>query len=820
MHLHGDDSNVSVLSFLASSFDFMYRFVIFTPNITAVMKRFFQVLFIAIGLAASSTLSAQTTIKKVVLQAFWWDYWNSNYPGSWANYLTELAPRLKTMGIDAVWIPPVSKGNTGQGSVGYDIFDHYDLGDKYQKGSVNTRVGTKDELLRMIAVMHANGIEVIQDIVLNHTIGAGDLNGTLGIDPASTGHDTINFRYVSFITPAVYGASDNYLSRSGRWSKNYQNFHPNTAHNCSTGVICRHLFGPDACYWEFAFGTSSNATYNPAQYNNYMRTEARNWVLWLKKQTGVDGFRWDATKHFPEWVQQDLSYNLKYNLPSWAQGGEGMFNVGEYVDFSATALDNYVNSVTTANSGADFLMGTFDFSLRAGLNSMVNGNGLNFDMSQLVGTQQGQRVAHYANTNTYVHRTVPFVNNHDTFRPQFDANGNYIGWDTGSELAPHIDPFLERMPLAYAAAFAVDGAPQVFFEDLFNIGGTGKRWTHQPGNSTDLPERSPLVKIIQLHQQLDFKSGAYKVRSTAAGGSVFFPTGSSANDLLIIERSAKAIIALNDNGASAQEAWVDTDFPAGTVLIDHAGYVSGTSVVQSNQRALISAPAVDIANGTYGFAIWGPQGTLPTYTPARITETSQEWELSDDLGDSHCRSLGQGGAIPGNSIAWRYAGKVFVDAGSNISFNLTADAGKDLTVEFEDLSGNILASFNGVGTYSNSFTASSIGWINCRVRNTSATQAGQTCYLRVNYTAPATISDVSLYPADAPTAQWTGNSSTDWYDCANWLNGIRPGKTTQVIINAATYYPTISENIEIGGMTIKTGATVNVDATGHLIIAE
>jgi alpha-amylase len=104
--------------------------------------------------------------RQLVLQGFWWDYWNTDFPNDWANYLTELAPRLKQLGIDAVWIPPSVK-NTGTNSVGYSPFDNYDLGDKYQKNSTNTRIGDKDELLRMVAVMKANGIDVIQDVVLN-----------------------------------------------------------------------------------------------------------------------------------------------------------------------------------------------------------------------------------------------------------------------------------------------------------------------------------------------------------------------------------------------------------------------------------------------------------------------------------------------------------------------------------------------------------------------------------------------------------------------------------------------------------------------------
>ena len=122
--------------------------------------------------------------RQVVLQGFWWDYWNENYPNGWSNYLSQLAPRLKSIGVDAIWIPPSIK-NSGTNSVGYAPFDHYDLGDKYQKGSLKTRMGDKDELLRLIAVLNANGIDVIQDIVLNHITAAGSTNGAGGNDPSA-----------------------------------------------------------------------------------------------------------------------------------------------------------------------------------------------------------------------------------------------------------------------------------------------------------------------------------------------------------------------------------------------------------------------------------------------------------------------------------------------------------------------------------------------------------------------------------------------------------------------------------------------------------
>ena len=210
------------------------------------MKRLliFSILLLMFGLPYAGAQTSQ--VKKVVVQGFWWDYWNNNYPHGWANYLADLAPRLKSMGVDAVWVPPSVKNNGKV--VGYAPFDHYDLGDKFQKSSDTTRLGTKDELLRMVAILHANGIEVIQDIVPNHVIGAGSDNGSGGIDPAAPvtacTDQWKNFRYACYETPGTDQTATDYLDRKGRFPKNYHNFHPNTAHSCSSG-----LCDPNADAW-------------------------------------------------------------------------------------------------------------------------------------------------------------------------------------------------------------------------------------------------------------------------------------------------------------------------------------------------------------------------------------------------------------------------------------------------------------------------------------------------------------------------------------------------------------------------------------------
>ncbi|MES1250182.1 MAG: alpha-amylase domain-containing protein, partial [Chitinophaga rupis] len=593
------------------------------------MKKIIRRSILVAGLFLSMLLSAAVTAQnpwngKVIFEGFWWNYTNNNYPYGWSNYLSELAPRLGALGIDAIWVPPCIK-NANPGSVGYAPFDYYDLGDKFQKGTLRTGLGTKDELLRMCGVLHANGLDVIQDAVLGHMSDAGSaVAGAGGQDSNSyslmTNSGYKNFRYVCYAKPAGNESAADYLARKGRWPVNWENFYPNQFNNhYNTNDWDAILFGPTISYESTAYGQSTNATYNPTETSDYMRTGARNWMIWFKKQTGSDGFRLDAAKNYPYWAAQDFLWNVKYNA-SWASGGANMFAVGEVVG-SATDEDTWISNVKTSNGGTEDLAGTFDFGFRSELKNMVSAGG-SYDLGSLPGKQQSNR-----------YRTVPFVNNHDTYRPIKDSVGHITGWDTGNELGGgHIDPDDPRVDVAYAIAFAVDGSPQVFFEDLFDLRNTGKRYTHHPTSTTDLPLRDALSNIIWCHQKLNFKKGAYKVRWQA-------------QDLLIIERgynagpeNSYAIIGANDNTNTWQHATIQTDFGANVELHDYSGANSSDIWTDASGKATIYVPPCDGSNTRRGYCIWGPTGKSGTFSPTQRS-TTQEWELSDDLGDSHDSSL-------------------------------------------------------------------------------------------------------------------------------------------------------------------------------------
>lgn len=106
----------------------------------------------------------------VMMQGFYWDVPVDavNKNGTWWDNLKNKSTILKNAGIKGLWVPSPAKGNFGISDMGYGIFDPYDLGNYNQKGSVETRFGSRTELEQMISTLHTDGIDVYADIVLNH----------------------------------------------------------------------------------------------------------------------------------------------------------------------------------------------------------------------------------------------------------------------------------------------------------------------------------------------------------------------------------------------------------------------------------------------------------------------------------------------------------------------------------------------------------------------------------------------------------------------------------------------------------------------------
>jgi len=132
-----------------------------------------KMLFSLLLLFLSSNFNNLYSQNDVMMQAFYWnlpvDTTNKN--GKCWYTLRIKAPSLSSAGFTGLWVPPPSKGNWGIADMGYGLFDHYDLGSYNQKGSTETRFGSRSELNSMISTMHTNNIKIYADIILNHIYG-------------------------------------------------------------------------------------------------------------------------------------------------------------------------------------------------------------------------------------------------------------------------------------------------------------------------------------------------------------------------------------------------------------------------------------------------------------------------------------------------------------------------------------------------------------------------------------------------------------------------------------------------------------------------
>lgn len=84
----------------------------------------------------------------ILLQSFHW----YTPGGSHWKEMEERAQEFAAMGITHAWLPPAYKGASGSESVGYDVYDLFDLGEFDQKGSVATKYGDRAGFERACSV--------------------------------------------------------------------------------------------------------------------------------------------------------------------------------------------------------------------------------------------------------------------------------------------------------------------------------------------------------------------------------------------------------------------------------------------------------------------------------------------------------------------------------------------------------------------------------------------------------------------------------------------------------------------------------------------
>ena len=298
----------------------------------------------------------------VLMQAFYWDCpKDEQQEYAWWNFVAARLPGLAQAGITALWLPPAGKAaNIGGMSMGYDVYDYYDLGKYPQKGvdperqEVRTWFGSEEELRGLIRAAHGHGMRVYADLVLNHNNGAD----------AKELNPIVNQERWTRFTP-----------QSNTFTRDWTCFNPSPYRELDDVT-----FGdmPDLCH-----------------INPRVSTGILNHAKWMIEEIGFDGFRYDFVKGFGAWIIRAIHDR------TYTRGGKPVeiFGVGE-----CWAGDAFIDSwLDAVNSWARHRVGAFDFPLRYRLKDLCDTYGFSLRTLADGGVLMKERPF----------EAVTFVDNHD-----------------------------------------------------------------------------------------------------------------------------------------------------------------------------------------------------------------------------------------------------------------------------------------------------------------------------------------------------------------------------------------------------------------------
>ncbi len=500
-------------------------------------------------------------------------------------------------GYQRVWTPPISKGESGASSVGYDLFDRFDLG---SPGSP-TRYGTAAGLLAVIAEQDKAGIGTFVDVIYNHNAfadgttpgfaAAGDYPGFVlswSGDPDGDFHARWDDCGANPILCRIAGLID--IAQEKNHVMIRHPVTPGDPQNITAGSV---YDKPDPANRRFYSDTGLPANsiglfpFNLADpmAGDPVAENATGLLLrhtrWLLEIVGVDGFRIDAAKHIPDWFFRDF-----YDRHVWQRGRPTVtgaattpFSFGEVFDGSFSLLDDYVCKGTVGNcntsGGVTGNRDVLDFPLFFRLRDELNGSGLG-SWHNIVNASFDAAFDGNANNGSF---GVQFVQSHDNFGPSAEA-------------------------LAYAYLLMRTGSPIVYFRaEEFGQPSFPKA---SRGDPLGGPQGQTITRLVDVHNE--YARGDYLERWIDS-------------DLLVFERSNSCLVGLNDRGDNGYDSrTVVTAFPQGQRLRELTGNAADATVDPNNDifdtvtvgaggQVTVRVPRARNASGVWhgrSYVIYGP----------------------------------------------------------------------------------------------------------------------------------------------------------------------------------------------------------------------
>jgi glycosidase len=578
----------------------------------AIVMHVGRLMFLLGTLGLVPDASAEDRSAAAILQIF---------EARWETVENRMADIFQT-GYGRLWLPPPARGGSGF-SVGYDVFDRFDLGTPRNETHYGTATGFK----AVVDAAHGASVAVNTDLILNHN-GVGNRNDAnfvaLGGYPgfALTLPGDIDG---DFHNPFIDALNDDQIlgQLSGlndlAQEKNHEFIRhpvdPGNPANLPAGTLFNRPDPGNAAKYPdrdlggntvfdprlgtnvtlYDFNAASPASGDPVS-ENALGVLLRN-VRWMVQEYGVDGFRLDAARHFPRWVldyfdqatflakREPLLDGSPHHVYSFSE--TGFDSPGFLQDFVRKDIDN--NNLGQIGGNRDIL----DFRLFNALRDNLTGNGLANNWHAVRGASMDLHDDGLRNGS----QGVAFTQSHD-------EQGAFL------------------MNVAYAYALLLPGNA-VVYHNAQEFGPTGN--FPQPGKVDALggfhgDTLARLVEIRNTHGRGDFHERWID--------DAFNPNGFS--NIYVYERNNSAIVGLSSRNDSFTESrsGVQTNFAPGAVLVELTGNASDPTVdpggTLPDAIRVGGSGQIDLqipANGNHGrgYVVYGlanPQGSLT------ITNTS------------------------------------------------------------------------------------------------------------------------------------------------------------------------------------------------------
>ena len=513
------------------------------------------------------------------------------FESSYANS-EQRAADIFEAGFGSVWIPPTGRADSGNQSVGYDVYDRFDLG--VPNGP--TLYGTEQGVRTLVDVFHRAGLNVYADFVINHN-GFRD-SSTPGFVEEG-GYPGFALTLPSDVDGDFHGAFESGVL-NGRLAglidvaheTNHQFIrHPTTAgpNNIPAGTVANQpdplnaRFYPDTSLPPielfdqitgemgitiYPFNTEDPLAGDPMS-ENALGLILRN-AQWLIQDIGVDGLRIDAARHVERFALEflDRAVYRAIQTPLLDGSRQDAFLFSEIFTGDRDEIQNLIRKdIDPADPGRiGGNRDALDFPLFFALRDNLTSNGIVNDWRNITSASQDIQDDGFANNGS---QGVAFASSHD---------------EGAADLSNVAHAYILLRP---GNAVVYYNAEEFGQERDFPRDGRGDALGGQFGDTI-----TTLVDIRNTHGRGDY------IDRTPGGDE---------KESLVFERSGSSLVVLSNRvDAGFDSRTVQTNFLPGTPLVELTGNAASDDVDPFNDF-----PEVVVVNGDGTVNIRIPRNVAP-----------------------------------------------------------------------------------------------------------------------------------------------------------------------------------------------------------------